>query len=727
LVFQSDGDDKTVILTIPAIHCSSCVYVLEKLYRLNSGIRHSEVDFLRKELSLQYNETETSLKKIAILLTSLGYEPKITLSNGAQLHHSRSNSDLYLKIGIAGFAFGNIMLMSFPEYLAVKDSVDPALQRFFSYFSLLLSLPVLLISARGYMISALAGAKQRIINIDVPITLGILTLFSRSAYEIISTSGTGYMDSFAALVFLLLLGKLFQQKTYDTLSFDHDYRTFFPIYVMKKQAKGEVSIPLSKLEVGDRIVVRNGEIVPADSVLIHSNTSIDYSFVTGESAPSELKAGDVIYAGGRQVGGAIELDVVKGVSQSYLTRLWNQDIYNRHHQSHLTNLTDAISTYFTTAIILLACSAALFWFRIDTYQALNAFTAVLIIACPCALALSAPFALGTAMRILGERGFFLKNAAVIERLAKIRSIVFDKTGTLTTNGISEVEFIPQEIQCEKLTLSERAKIYSLAYHTNHPLGQQICAFLRGAELLPVRGFEEIRGMGIRGTVDGQLLKLGSDAFVEHQGKSPPGTAVFFSIDGKVKGHFRLHNKYRQGLAKVLSALAMEFDISLLSGDKDSEKAQLKKYFSEDKLHFCQTPFNKLEHIRNLQERGENVLMMGDGLNDAGSLIQSNVGISISEDKNTFSPACDGILDANSFDRIPAIMQHTRDIVKIIYVSFGISLLYNILGLAFAVTGKLSPLISAVLMPVSSISVVVFAAFMTRYSAGHRGLLQGKKF
>ncbi len=720
LTLHNEGTLATVIFKIPSIHCSSCVYVLEKLYKLDPGIRSSDVDFLRKELSFEYDTSRTQLRKIVTLLASIGYEPQIDLTNSKNTIHQTSRQDLYIKLGIAGFAFGNIMLLSLPEYLAIRDKVDPLLQTLFRVLSLLLALPVLLVSARGYFKGALTGLRQGLINIDFPVSLGILSLFGRSVYEIISGSGSGYLDSFVALVFLLLLGKLFQDKSYATLSFERDYRSYFPVSVIKKTAAGEVNISLSKLKTGDRILIRNGEIIPADAILIRSNTQIDYSFVTGESAPVEKSAGDLLYAGGRQVGGAIEVDVVKPVSQSYLTQLWNKDLYRKHQKSPLLSLTDRISRNFTAGLVLIAIAAAGYWASQDLPRAVNAFTAVLIVACPCALALSAPFTLGTAMRVFGNNHFYLKNMNVVEALDKIDTVIFDKTGTLTYSGKSAVKFRPIAGQME-LTRTEKKRIRSLVRHSGHPLSQSLYRWLGEGQLLKVTNYREVPGQGIEGFVADHQLKLGSAGFTGVSQKAGPGSSVWFSQDGICRGYFRLDNEYRPGLGKTLARLSRNYALALLSGDNDRERESLLQYFPAGELHFNQSPFEKLSFIRQRQKSGAKVLMVGDGLNDAGSLKQSNVGVSVSEDKNAFSPACDGILSAGEFSKLPDFLLLAKDAGRIIRLSFLISFLYNGIGIGFAVTGNLSPLISAVLMPVSSISVVAFSTLATRYAGRRRGL------
>ena len=491
------------------MHCSSCIWLLENLYRVNDGIIESKVNFLRKEVSVSFNNSKVSLKEIVELLSSIGYEPEINLASLNREVSSESNKQLYLKIGVAGFAFGNIMLLSFPEYLSGDEVIDPRFTFFFGILNIVLALPVFFYSSMDYFKSAWQGLRQKYINMDVPISLGILALFLRSSVEIITQTGTGFFDSFTGLVFLLLIGKIFQKKTYDSLSFDRDYRSYFPVSVLRKTKDGEESILINKIKPRDRILVRNGELIPADAVMIKGKGYIDYSFVTGESDPVSKISGDLIYAGGRQTGEMIELEIVKDVSQSYLTQLWNNEDFKKSEDHSITSIANRISKYFTTFVISIAVLAAVYWLRTDFFRALNAFTSVLIIACPCALALSTPFTLGNTLRIFGKNTFYLKNTFIIEALSKIQYIIFDKTGTITKSRSADIEFVPAANTSEILSESELIQIKSLVTQSTHPLSQHLTAHITGVTAQTVDHFKEHPGLGIEGSVQGGDLRIGS--------------------------------------------------------------------------------------------------------------------------------------------------------------------------------------------------------------------------
>jgi Cu+-exporting ATPase len=707
LLSFSDGGISKIELFIPTIHCASCIWLLENLHTLNSGVVQSTVHFPRKTVSVTFKDQQVSLRQLVELLASIHYLPEITLDQLEKKESKSSDRSLLLKIGVAGFSLLNVMLYNFPEYLPGGDQLGDYFTNLFGWLSFVVSLPVVFYSANDYYLSAIKGLKHRIINIDVPITLGIFTLFGQSTFDIFTGQGVGYFDSLVGLVFFLLIGKWYQGKTYQALSFERDYKSYFPVAVTKLSKGKESHILLEKITPGDHILIRNQELVPVDSVILKGQANIDYSFVTGESVPVPKHSGDQVFAGGRQVGGSIELEVVKEVEQSYLTQLWNQNSFKAGEKSRLKTIITKVSEYFTVIILLIALGAAIYWIFNDPSLAAFAFTSVLIIACPCALALTVPFTFGSTMRMFGRNGFYIKNTDVIEGLNKIDAVVFDKTGTLTLNRTMKVEWIGEELGKDEL-----AAIKSLASNSSHPLSTAITSKLNGTENLEIKDFEEVPAMGITGIVDGKRINLGSKRFVTGKvDEEADSTNVYVFTGDSVKGRFRIENQYRRGLEEVIENFKSNFPIYLLSGDNEAERKNLEPVFGKDaRLLFNQSPSDKMEFIKSLKKQGKNVLMVGDGLNDAGALIESNVGLTIADDIYSFSPACDGIIESSKFYKLFRYIHFTDISMHVVKISFIISFLYNVVGIYFAIQGTLSPLIAAILMPISSISVVAFATF-----------------
>lgn len=741
----TDGRQTHVNWFFPQMHCSSCVYLLENLHRLHEGVISSLVNFPEKKARIVIDEQKISLSKLAELLTYIGYEPYISLQDIEAQKAPKTNRTRLYKIGIAGFAFGNVMMMSFPDYFGLGDThLDHHLQTMFSVFSVVLALPVFFYSASDFFVSAWKSIRERFLNIDAPIALAILVTFVRSLYEIGTQTGVGYLDSMTGIVFFMLLGRYFQDKTYSAISFDRDYKSYFPVAVTllgRGQGAGGEDFPsviptkevsdtnpqllVTDLQPGDQILIRNKELIPADVRLVSERAMIDYSFVSGESTPIEKTRNELIYAGGRQIGGAIEVEVTKRVSQSYLTQLWNNDTATQQQQNAQQTMVGKINYYFSWALLFLGFGTLAYWAVLgDLPRGINAITTILIVACPCALLLSDTFTNGNMLGMFGSNKLYLKNAQIIENLSKIDTVVFDKTGTLTLPDAAHVQFIGKP-----LTHIQQRIVRTLCEQSSHPLSRLITKSLQHVlHEKMVSDFQEVEGKGVKGKLGEYVtVRLGSAAFVSDDNQEVTflqdsnSSHVYFSFDGKVLGYFDIQSRYRDNLVDTLKSLKQKhYNTYLLSGDKPTDVEMLSELFGSLKqLNFNQKPDDKFRFIENLQKQGHKVLMVGDGLNDAGALIKSDVGIAVSDNINNFSPACDGILEGSQLSKLPQFVRLAQAGRNIVIQSFIISVVYNIIGLSFALTGNLSPVVAAILMPASSISIVLFTTISSRIAALRR--------
>ena len=712
LLDYADEQRAKVTLHLPAIHCVACVWLLENLFKLNPGVGKVLVNFARREAAISFAPDKIKFSELAALLASIGYEPQFTLGETEKAKPSPLSKKTWLQIGLAAFGFGNIMLMSLPFYLGLDSFNGPWFKALAGWLSLALTLPVVTFSAADFWRTAWFSLRQRTLTMEVPIALGLAAIYLSSAWEVLSQRGPGYCDSLCGLIFFLLCGRLFQRKTHDRLTFDRDYKGFFPLSVIRKNGELEESVAISRLQVGDKIILRNGELLPADARLVSAEACVDYSFVTGEAEPVSRSGGAHLYAGGRQVGGAIEVEIVKPVAQSYLATLWNNEAFRKNRDNDLDSLTNRYSKRFTKLVIGVALAAAVFWIFKDAGKSLKAFTSVLIVACPCALALAAPLTHGTAQRILARWKIFLKNALVIERLAEINTIVLDKTGTLTTADARGVQF---EAAIE-LSAEEASWIASLARHSTHPNSVRVAKAL-DVSPRPVKNFQEIPGCGVMGEVAGRKIQLGSRAWISAGAGADSDFAVagsvFVAIDGRLRGAFALENSLRPEVEKLIAQLGGKYELALLSGDNEREALRFQKIFGDRAvLKFNQSPADKLNFIRELQQRGKKVMMVGDGLNDAGALAQAEVGVAVVEQVGLFSPASDVILDAAELPRLARVLQFAKNGTRVVRAGFAVSALYNLVGVSIAAAGLLQPIVCAVLMPLSSVTIVLFACGTT---------------
>lgn len=698
--YQDEKQIKTTLF-LPSIHCSSCVYLLENLHKIHPGVYGVLVNFTKREAVINFDPNKITFAELAHLLDKIGYTPNF--GNRQQIQKKLNKKFLY-KLGVAGFGFGSIMLWSFPEYLGIESN-HPEFRNFTAKLSFLFSLPVLFFSASEYYISAFKAIRAKQINLDVPITIGIIALYAQSTYSIFSGQGPGYMDSFASFIFFLLIGKWFQNKTYQSLSFERDYTSYFPVAVTRIKEGVKDIVEIEKINIGEDIEVRNEEVIPCDSILKSPEAQIDYSFVTGESDLITKKSGDFIYAGGKLIGQKVILSCVKEANRSHLTQLWNQTVKS-NEETNASKYQVKLSYYFLWIILVIAILASVFWYFKEPSQITNIIVSILIVACPCALALSAPFTYGNLTRVMGRKGLYLKNALVIEQLNEITDIVFDKTGTLTTTEDHEIVFND---------LKEDAYLnafYSLANSSTHPISKAIAKALYAkypVKEIDLEQFSEIKGKGISAFWNGKQLKIGSATFCEMENE--PKTTSYFTINQEKWGSCYLSSTFREGIESLNTDLE-QYDLHVISGDQAQDKGKIEKLLPTIKnIHFHLNPQEKSQYIQNLQSQGKKVLMIGDGLNDAGALTVAEVGIAVSENIFRFTPASDAIIEAKVLKDLPKLLKINLFSKTILRTSLLFSLCYNTIGLSIAIAGYMTPLVAAILMPISSITVVFITTFL----------------
>ncbi len=691
-----------VILNLPNIHCSSCIFLLENAHHANANIIQSQVNFTKKEASITFLTKELNLSDLALFLDRIGYPANFQQNKGNNI----SKKSFLIKLGLAGFAFGSIMLWTFPEYTGITEEDQP-FRNLTSWLSLLVSLPVLFYSASEYYISAFKALRAKHLNLDIPITLGIIALYLQSVFAILSKEGPGYMDSFAGFIFFLLIGKWFQNRTYQSLSFDRDYTSYFPLAVRKINQDMEEIIPIEDVKEGDIIKIRHQEIIPCDSILITDLAEIDYSFVTGESEGISVEKNALLYAGGKVLNSMITVRVKEIADRSHLTQLWNERL-DKNKTSTFQRYQDRISAYFLWAVLLISGFSAIVYVIIDPSSTMKVVVSVLIVACPCALALSTPFTFGNAMRKMGQLGIYLKNSDVVEKFAAIDVIILDKTGTLTDTELSTVR---QVIAIKNP--GDNAVLTQMAAASTHPLSSAIYNHLftdnKMEDHIHFDSFEERIGSGIEAHVNSTVYRLGSAHFTQ---QDPSQHGVFFTKNNELITYFVVESMYREGLSEVIQQIKSTHAVYVLSGDNDKELDQLISLgFDKNHIHFNQTPSTKVEFIESLQHKGKQVMMIGDGLNDAAALAQANVGIAISDDMFKFTPSSDAILNAKHLKHIPDFIRISRYALKVLKICLGFSIAYNLTGIFFAVTAQLTPLVAAVLMPMSSITIVALSTFL----------------
>lgn len=707
----------SITLHIPAMHCAACLWLLENLNRLEPAVSRSRVDFVRKELSLDWDPSRVSLQAIVMLLSRIGYEPLIErkASQAAVEGHRRYMRGLVTRIGVTGFCAGNIMLFSFPDYLGLGG--EPYLEPIFLTAKILLSIPVVFYGASEYLKGAWQALRYRQVSLDIPLALGILTLFIRSLTDTFFASGPGFYDSLAGLVLFLLFGRWVQARSFDHLRFDQTLDDFFPLAATVITEEGTRFQKADTLQPGQVVEVQSGMLFPADGALLQGPALIDYSFATGESHPVLVQAGEHVFAGGRLQGKAVQVAVEKPLSRSRFTRLWSHKSFDK---KTMPSFVRQVERYFVTGFnwiaLGLAAAAGLYWAFHQPDLAWPAATAVLIVACPCALSLALPFATHAAMQRLARSGVFLRKPDMLQELAGLQAIVFDKTGTLT-----ETASLSSKWHGEPLTLLQASVMAWMARQSAHPLAKTIAGNLP----LPLDGvlphaFEEYAGKGLQAVFATETYRLGNKAFAEGTSATDPqpqSSRTYFSRDGHLLGYFEFQHRLRPGMDDMFQELeVLGLEKAVLSGDAAAEGPAMQRLIGSGTVRMACTPMQKLQYLEEQGIQGRRTAMVGDGMNDAGAFAAAEIGVAVREDQSHFSPACDVIVDADRVRHIPQVIRYARSVMRGVVIAFGISLVFNAIALSFAVTGQLSAAIAALLMPLGSITVVLSSIWLTRMAS-----------
>lgn len=710
----------------PEINCASCIYLLNQLPELANGVVMSRTSFTDRTVTVWYKSAAIKLSEIAVIMAKIGYAPAI---NALSASHDGDHKErmqvpsrqLLGRLVIAGFVAGNTMMLSFPAYLGLDEALAQEFDWLFKTLSVILSLPLMFYCAKPWFSNSWRDIKNGRLHVDVPIAIGILALFSRSMFDILSGTGTGFLDSLAGLVFLLLIGTWLQNRYMEGLSVAQKFETYLPLTTTILNQDGVAQVKLvSELETGQTISLKAGETLPADLLIDSSDQAyIDNAFLTGEAELQVAKVGQSALAGARLASGTISGKVVAKPSESYLTSLWNASLADIENKEQDSSFTALFVRYFTLITLTLATAAWFYWGTDNLPMAWQSFTAVLMVACPCALTLALPFASSEAAQALAKAGLFVKDAKIIERLAHIKQIAFDKTGTLTE---------PQQIRWFDQTDTETRPDYSViglilaaSRASTHPLLQAIGDKFEYTKFsVELSNVINHQGKGMTFEADGKRYKIGSIAFVGHQINQDlqQQSIVCISENETLIGYFLIGQTMKRGIKSMLNDLIASYKVNILTGDHlaGAEMIAASTQGTGINISANQKPSDKLNFIKSCQAQSMPVMMVGDGINDGPAMRTANVGLAIVPRGKYFHPTADALTLSDQLAALPNWLKFSRQTLQMVRVGLAISLIYNALAYYWAITGFLTPVVAALFMPLSSLSVVAITVLLTKYQA-----------
>lgn len=712
---ESSGE-ASVELLLEGVHCSACLWLVERVGRVVPGVTSSRLDLSRNVVTLTWDDQRVLLSQIARGLASLGYPPH-ALDASASPNHRGKDRDLLLRLGVAGAAAGNVMLMALALYSGAASGMDASYQALFRWASLLIATPTVFWCGAVFLRGGLAAVRTRTPHMDLPVSVGILTGYLGGALSTFSGSGEIYFDSVCTLIFLLLIGRYLQQSQHRRSTTQSELLlALTPRTAHLVEGASERDVPADAVPTNATVRVAAGERIPVDGLVLRGVASVDASLLTGEPMPVETGSADRVYAGTSCQSGELWLRVESSGASTRLGRLMSCVESTQRERAPIVRLADRVAGYFVLGILAVAGLTLALWLKLDPRHAIDHTVALLVVTCPCALGMATPLAVSAALRRAAAVGILFKGGEFLEELARPGVIVFDKTGTLTAGQPALVAWLGDA------TL--QAPVRALEALSGHPLARSVQRAFPETPLI-VEAFEELAQGGLAGVVDGQRIVLGSPALIADRLGALPAwasrlvashalagrTPVLVATSAGVRAVAAFGDPIRPEAATQLSELAkLGFRFEILSGDHQAVVDGVARQLGIPIGHARggQTPEAKLEHIRALRRSGERVIMVGDGVNDAAAMAAASVGIAVHGGAETCLRAADVFATRSGLEPVARAARGSRQALSTIRRGIAISLAYNAVGIGLSVAGLLSPLLAAIMMPLSSISVVSLA-------------------
>lgn len=681
-----------ITLHLDGVHCAACVWVIERLPQVVPGVQRARLDFGRQQVRVQWDRDQVALSTVATALHRLGYAPT-PIGIAAQTAEAKARRRELIRLGVTGALAGNTMMLAGALYAGA----DGQFGRLFEWLSLLIAIPAVTYGAWPFYRSAWAGLRMRVVHLDLPIVIGLLAGFIASVVATITGQGAVYYDSGTALVFLLLAGRFAQTQGQRAAMNRAELLTALtPGAAWRWQNGAFESVPATALQPGDRIRIGEGEGVPADATILSGHGSLDVRLLTGESRPLEVTDGAPIWAGTTNLSGSFEARVDAAGEQTRVGRLL-RNATDDAERAPLLARTDALASRFVAVVLLLAAVGGLSWWFIDPTQALPVVIALLVVTCPCALGLATPVALAVARAQAGRAGILLRSTAALERLAAVERVCFDKTGTLTEGALQIID--------STLLTRWRAAVGAVARCSSHPVSRALAQ--SGAN--QATAVEEIPGQGISGQVADHTVSIGAprllapayDPATQARFAQAGLTPVVALIDGQPVGLIGLGDTLRVDARPTVAALHdLGLRVEVLSGDHAAVVEAAARSVNADAAFGAVSPEDKTRHVRQRP-----TLMVGDGLNDTGALRAAHASIAIQGGAEVALQVADVSLTDTRLIRIAEAVAGARRTLQVVQRNLRFSLLYNAVFATLALAGLISPLAAAVLMPISSLTVI----------------------
>ncbi len=703
---------KQVSLIIEGIVCAACIWLNEQYLNQLPGITQVSINYSTHRANVEWDDTKIQLSDILQAISSIGYLAHPYDPATQQQIYENQRKQLIRQIGIAGLFGMQIMMFALALYGGDWWGISDSFKSFFRWLSLLLTLPVIGFSAQPFFKGAWTDIKHKRAGMDVPVTLGMSLAFCASLYNTWTGESDVYFDSIAMFVFLLLSVRLFELSARKNAAEKIESLTnLTPTMTNRLNDDGSIEVvPTVELKLDDRFLVKPGEIIPTDGILLSPNALVDEALLTGEQHALAKQAGDVLIGGSYNLEQPVQLKVHQLGQDTVLSGIKRLIEKAQGFKPRVALMADRVATVFVGVLLLLVAVAGIYWWQVDPQRMLPILVATLVVTCPCALSLATPASLSAAIGSLTRHGMLVARSHALEVMPQIDTVIFDKTGTLTT-GVLSLQLQLSEDDSKAVLYRQIA--HSLELQSEHPVARALVS--AEIENLQVDNFHNLAGQGIRGDIDGITYYLGNQSYIAEFATVPQQQldkqlqAVHLAKSGQWLASFCFSDPLKDDAIQTVQQLqGSGIDVRILSGDRFAYVESIAQQLGISHFDAEQFPDDKLNVMKQLQSAGHKVAMVGDGINDAPVLAAADLSISLSVGTDLARASSDMIINGGLLSPLGDAMRITRKMMSIIRQNFTWAITYNIVAVPFSMAGLVQPWLAAIGMSLSSLFVVLNA-------------------
>jgi Cu2+-exporting ATPase len=708
-----DGDQAEATVYVGGMYCAACSWLIDASLRRLPGIVGADINPVTHRLRVAWKLSDIGLGRVLATLADLGYKPQPLAPDSTERPERSEQRAALKRLLVASLGMMQVMMFAVALYSGEFQGIDADMERFLRLVSFLVTTPVVFYSARPFFAGAIRGLRARRPGMDVPVSIAVGGAYVASVYATYTDGPAVWYDSVTMFVFFLTVARYLEMRArHRSVDRSAAMASLLPNTATRLDGDKRQQVPVAHLAAGDTALIRAGESFPADGSIVAGQTSVDESMLTGESKPRPKAAGDTVMAGSVNVDGIVEMRVDVTGTDTTLGTIGRLSERARYARPAFVQVADRVASYIVVAILVIAAAVALSWYLIDPDRAFVVTLSVLVVTCPCALALATPTAFAAAGSRLADLRLLVTNGNAVEVLARATHIVFDKTGTLTRGMPEVVETTTHEPEFTERECLQIAAALEVA--STHPIAR---AFARHESGIAATGLEVSVGAGVEGVIDGRVWRLGNAAFVpgaRTTTQDDSETRVFLGTDGRVVATFTIADNLREDAGETLATLrGMGYETSLVSGDGQAPVARAAASLGIDEVRFGCTPDEKLEYIHALQEHDHVVVMVGDGINDAPVLAGADVSIAPSHAASLAQSSADVLMLGDSLHPVVTLMRGARRTMRIVRQNLAWAIVYNLSAVPLAAAGFVPPWLAAIGMSTSSLVVVLNALRLSR--------------